>query len=403
MFFTGLPSGLGNSKFNNLLFFFYAYSLQYRIIFVKITETTKKGLNMDKTLEFLKEITDLNGIPGQEGKVKNYMAKKMEGIADEIVYDGQGGLVGFLKGNADGPVIMCDGHLDEVGFMVTGINAEGYLSVTPLGGWNPAVVSAHEVVVTTTKGELTGIVGAKPPHSGGNAMDDRRKFFEGVFIDIGATSKDEAIEMGVKIGDMVTPYQEFKVLGKDQKHLLAKAWDCRIGCAMVIDIMKNLKEQGTPNIYAGSGSVQEEVGCRGAGTTAYIASPKIGFAFDVSLANDYPGGGDKDGFEFGKGPQIHLMDSGMLGHRGLFSFVTKVADELNIPYQVTVLKAGGTDGAKISQTKFGAPTLFIGIPSRYIHSQTSMIYRDDYENGVKLMTEVIKRLDHKAVEEIWKN
>lgn len=358
---------------------------------------------MDKTLEFLKEITDINGVPGHEGKVKKYMAEKMSKYADEVCYDGQGGLVGFVKGDPNGPVIMCDGHMDEVGFMVSGIKPDGFLAITPLGGWSPAVVAAHEVVVTTKTGELHGVVGANPPHSGGNPMEDRRKFFEGAFVDIGATSKDEAMEMGVRIGDMVTPYQEFKVLGKDQKHLLAKAWDCRIGCAMVLEIMKNLHKSGTPNIYAGSGSVQEEVGCRGAQTTAYIASPKIGFAFDVSLANDYPGGGDKDGFEFGKGPQIHLMDSGMLGHRALFDFVVSVAEECKIPYQVTVLKAGGTDGARISQMKSGAPTLFIGIPSRYIHSQTSMIYRDDYENAIKLMTEVIKRLDTKTVEEIWHN
>ena len=357
---------------------------------------------MDERLQFLKDITDINGIPGQEGKVKQFMASHMEGVADEIVYDGQGGLVGFLKGDPNGPVIMCDGHLDEVGFMVTGIKPDGYISITPLGGWNPAVVCAHEVIITTSKGEVHGVVGGNPPHAGGNPMDDRRRFFESAFIDIGATSKDEALEMGVKIGDMVTPYQEFRVLGKDQKHLLAKAWDCRIGCALVIDVMKNLKKEGTPNIYAGSGSVQEEVGCRGAGTTAYIASPKIGFAFDVSLANDYPGGGDKDGFEFGKGPQIHLMDSGMLAHRGLHNFVTSVADELKIPYQVTILKAGGTDGGKISQTKMGCPTLFIGIPSRYIHSQTSMIHKDDYDNAVKLMTEVIKRLDNETVDKIWK-
>lgn len=358
---------------------------------------------MENKIAFLKEITDLNGVPGNEKEVKHYMANKFKLINRDVEYDGLGSVISKLVGDANGPVIMCSGHMDEVGFMVNTITEGGFLTVIPLGGWNPLVISAQQVTITNSKGEkFHGVVGSIPPH-GASALkiDDRNKFFEDVFIDIGCTSKEEVMSLGIKRGNMITPYTEFKVMGKDKKHLMAKAWDCRIGCAMVIEIMEKLKKEGHPNIYAAVGSTQEEVGCRGAMTSSYLVQPQIGFSFDVSLAKDFPKGGDKEGYELGKGPQIHIFDAGTIGNKALFEFVCDVAEENKIPYQITVLKGGGTDASKISTTKIGAPALSIGIPSRYIHSHTSMIHYDDYVNGIKLMTEVIKRLDSDTVKKIW--
>ncbi len=360
---------------------------------------------MDKKLKLLKEITDLNAVPGNEKEVKHYMSKKFKEINNEVSYDGMGSVISKLIGDSAGPTIMCSGHMDEVGFMINTITEGGYLTIIPLGGWNPLVVSAQQVTVTNSKGEkFHGVVGSIPPHGSSTPkIDDRNKFFEDVFIDIGCSSKEEVLSLGIKRGDMITPYTEFKVMGKDQKHLMAKAWDCRIGCAMVIDVMENLKKEGHPNIYAAVGSTQEEVGCRGAMTSSFLVEPQIGFSFDVSLAKDFPSGGDKEGYELGKGPQVHIYDAGTIGHKALFEFVCAVAEEQKIPYQVTVMKGGGTDASKISTSRIGAPSLSIGIPSRYIHSHTSMIHYDDYINGVKLMTEVIKRLDKDVVKKIWES
>lgn len=357
---------------------------------------------MQNELDFLRELTDLDGVPGNEYEVKHYMANKFEEMGVKPEYDGLGSVIGQLIGNPNGPIIMASGHMDEVGFMISKITKEGFLEIIPLGGWSPSVVSAHEVTVTTRSGKkYNGVVGSLPPHAGTVDMSDRQKFFDSAFIDVGAKSDSDVKDMGIRKGDMVTPYIKFKVLGLDQKHLLAKAFDCRIGCAMVIEVMKNLKREGHPNTFAAVGTTQEEVGCRGAGTAAYFVGPQIGFSFDVGVALDTPGCSDNDGKELEKGPQIYLYDAGTIGNTALFDFVCEVGDELKIPYQKSILKRGGTDASKISTSKIGAPSLSIGIPARYIHSHTSMIHYDDYINAVRLMTEVIKRLDKKKVQEIW--
>ena len=359
---------------------------------------------MEKELKFLEQLTSLDGVPGNEHEVKRFMTSVFEEMQIKPEYDGLGSVIGKLIGDPKGPTIMASAHMDEVGFMVSKITKEGFLKIIPLGGWSPSVVSAHEVTVTTNEGKkIIGVVGSLPPHAGTVDLSDRQKFFDSAFIDVGAKSESEVEEMGIKKGNMVTPYIKFKTLGLDKKHLLAKAFDCRIGCAMLIEVMKNLKKEGHPNIFAGVGSTQEEVGCRGAGTATYLVEPQIGFSFDVGVALDTPGCDDSDGKELGKGPQIYIYDSGTIGNKALFDFICKIGDELNIPYQESVLKRGSTDASKISTTKIGAPALSIGIPSRYIHSHTSMIHYDDYKNAIMLMTEVIKRLDSKKVQEIWEN
>lgn len=353
---------------------------------------------MDKTLKFLKEITDLNGVPGNEKQVRDYMKKQLEGVAEHITQDNLGSVIASKKGLENGPKIMVAGHMDEVGFIVTRITPEGFLKFQPLGGWWSQVMLAQQFVITTHKGNVFAVTGSKPPHM--LSADERNKTVDiaTMYLDIGVTSKEEAESLGVRPGDMVTPYLEFKALGNGD-FLLAKAWDNRIGCAVAIEVMRELKNQEHPNTYYAVGTVQEEVGCRGARTASYVINPDIGISVDVGIGNDVPGG-EKEGMELGKGPQIHLLDAGTIGHKGLREFVCKVADELEIPYQVTFLKGGGTDASQMHLAHDGAPSISVGIASRYIHSHTSMIHRKDYENTVKLIVEVIKRLDKKTVEGI---
>ncbi|WP_042354838.1 M42 family metallopeptidase [Bacillus rubiinfantis] len=355
---------------------------------------------LDETLTMLKDLTDARGIAGNEREVREVMKKYIEPLADEISYDGLGSIIAKKVGKEDGPKIMVAGHLDEVGFMITQIDDKGFLRFQTVGGWWGQVMLAQRVTIVTRKGDVTGIIGSKPPHV--LSAEARKKPVEikDMFIDIGATSREEAAEWGVRPGDMVVPYFEFTVMN-NEKMLLAKAWDNRIGCAIAIDVLKGLQGVDHPNVVYGVGAVQEEVGLRGAKTATYKIEPDLGFAVDVGIAGDTPGITEKEAMsKMGKGPQIVVYDASMVAHKGLRDFVTEVADELNIPYQFESIPGGGTDAGSIHLTHNGVPALAITVATRYIHSHAAMLHRDDFENAVKLITEVIKRLDRETVDKI---
>lgn len=357
-------------------------------------------VKLDDTLTMLKELTDAKGIPGNEREPREVMKKYISPYADEITTDGLGSLIAQKIGKGDGPKIMIAGHLDEVGFIITKIDDKGFLKFQTVGGWWSQVMLAQRVTIVTNKGEITGVIGSKPPHI--LTQEQRKKPVEikDMFIDIGARSRAEAEEWGVRPGDMVVPYFEFSVMN-NEKMLLAKAWDNRIGCAIAIDVLKRLQGTEHENIVYGVGTVQEEVGLRGARTSAQKIEPDIGFSVDVGIAGDTPGISEKEALsKLGEGPQIILYDASMVSHKGLRDFVTGVADELNIPYQFDAIAGGGTDAGSIHLSHKGAPTLAITIATRYIHSHAGILHRDDYENAVKLIVEVIKRLDRETVDRI---
>ncbi|MBD7935614.1 M42 family metallopeptidase [Cytobacillus sp. Sa5YUA1] len=352
---------------------------------------------LDETLTMLKELTDARGVPGNEREVREVVKKYIEPLADELSTDGLGSLIAKKVGQADGPKIMVAGHLDEVGFMVTSIDKKGFLRFQTVGGWWSQVMLAQRVTIVTTKGDVTGVIGSKPPHI--LPAEARKKTIEikDMFIDIGASSREEALDWGVKPGDMVVPYFEFTVMN-NEKMLLAKAWDNRIGLAIAIKVLEGLKNENHPNTVYAVGTVQEEVGLRGAKTAAHMIEPDIGIAVDVGIPGDTPGVTEKDALsKLGDGPQIILYDASMVSHKGLRDFVTDTADELNIPYQFDSVPGGGTDAGSIHLTYKGVPALSITIATRYIHSHAGILHRDDFENAVKLITAVIKRLDSDTV------
>ena len=356
---------------------------------------------MDDTLEMLKELTDANGIPGNERQSREVMKKYIAPYADSVETDGLGSLIAKKEGQADGPKIMVAGHLDEIGFMITKIDDKGFLKFQTVGGWWNQVMLAQRVTITTRKGEeITGVIGSKPPHI--LSAEARKKPVEikDMFIDIGASSREEAQEWGVTPGDMVTPYFEFTVMNND-KLLMAKAWDNRIGCAIAIDVLKALKDEDHPNIVFGVGAVQEEVGLRGAKTAAAKIQPDIGFAVDVGVAGDTPGvTSNESNSKMGDGPQILVYDASMVSHKGLRELVVDTAEESGIPYQFEAIAAGGTDAGSIHISANGVPSLAIGVATRYIHSHAGILHRDDYENAVKLVVQVIKKLDRDTVTRI---
>lgn len=346
--------------------------------------------------ELLKKLTEVNGVPGNEREVRLLIEDELKDNDLNLLRDNLGSLV-FNK-EAKGPNVYLAGHMDEVGFMVKEITKDGFIKFQTLGGWYSQVMLAQEWQITTSKGVLIGVTGSKPPHIIPAA--DRKKAVEvkDMFLDIGVSSKEEAIEAGVEIGNMITPLQEFKELA-NKNYLLAKAFDNRIGSAVVIEVLKNLENEKLNNNLFGGFTVQEEVGLRGARTTSNLVRPKIAFAIDTGLGNDVPGSVSEEQ-TLGKGPQILLFDGGLVAHRGLRKFVIDVANELNIPYQEGVINGGRTDAGEMHLAHSGAAALSICIPTRYMHSHTSIIHYEDYLNTIKLLTEVVKRLDDKTVNEI---
>jgi endoglucanase len=255
------------------------------------------------------------------------------------------------------------------------------------------------VTVHTRKGDHVGIIGSKPPH----VLDpeERKKPVKrkDMFIDVGASDKKEATEkLGVRPGDPVVPICPFERMS-NKKLLLGKAFDDRVGVALFVDVLRKLKKVKHPNTVIGVGTVQEEVGTRGAQTAAHAVEPDVCLVLDVGIASDVPGfkGEDRDKGVLGKGPQICFLDAGMIPNLKLRDFLVDLAEEEKIPYQISMLERGATDGRPIHLHGIGVPTVYIGLATRYIHSHAGIIHADDYTNAVKLMVEAVKRLDAKTV------
>ena len=353
-------------------------------------------------MEMLKEITEVPGVSGFEGEV----AKVIEKYGVEfgtIMRDNLGSIILRKEGDPNGPKVMLAGHMDEIGFIVTHITKEGYLKFLPLGGWWDQVMLAHRVNIITSNGMVPGVIGSKPPHI--LSPEDRKKMLEkkDMFIDIGAFSDSEAKEKyGIRLGDPIVPDSTFKEMANPDI-MMAKAWDNRVGCAIFLDVIKLLSKDSHPNTVYGVGTVQEEVGLRGAKTSAELVNPDIAFALEVSIAGDIPGVKEEEAQDkLGKGPSIIFLDGSMIPNGKLRSFVEEIAKDKGIPLQFSSMPGGGTDAGRIHLHGIGVPSLVIGIPSRYIHSHTSLIHKQDYINGVKLLVEVIKRLDKDTVNSFTK-
>lgn len=351
---------------------------------------------VDETLRLLQDLTDAAGVPGFEDEVRGVIRRYLEPLA-EVEVDRLGSIIGRKKGSAESPRIMLSGHMDEIGFMVTYITKEGYIKFQTLGGWWEQVMLAQRVIIKTRQGDVPGLIGSKPPHILG--PEERKKMVEkkDMFIDVGASSDEEVKAFGIRPGDPVIPDSPFATM-KNGKLIMAKAWDDRLGCAIFLEVLKRLQGVDHPNTVYGVGSVQEEVGLRGATTSSEVVDPDVGFALEVGIAGDMPGVRPEESQEkLGKGPTILLYDASMVPHRRLRDLVIETAESNGIPYQFNAMAGGGTDAGRIHVHGRGVPSLVIGVPTRYIHSHTGVINRDDYEGAVRLMVEVIKRLDQATV------
>jgi endoglucanase len=348
---------------------------------------------VDKTLLWLKKISEVPGVSGFEHRVKDLLLEKINNHVT-VSYDKLGSIIFEKEGQQPGPKIMLASHMDEIGFMVKNITKEGFIKFVTLGGWWEQVMLGQKVTLLSAKGDIPGVIGSKPPHV--LTPEDRKKVVQKreMYIDVGASSEEEAkVKFGIRPGDAIVPYSEFTVMA-NEKLLMAKAWDNRIGCAIMAEVMEQLALEKHSNTVYGVGTVQEEVGLRGATTSAGVVNPDLSFAIDTCIAGDTPGiSEDQASSKLGKGVAICIYDASMIPHTKLRDFVIEIANENQIPYQLQFTEGGGTDAGRIHVHAKGVPSLVLSIPTRYIHSHHSIIHRDDYQSAIELLMAIIKKLD----------
>ncbi|MDA8346193.1 MAG: M42 family metallopeptidase [Thermaerobacter sp.] len=352
---------------------------------------------MADTFRMITDLCEAHGPSGYEGPVRDVVRGYLDGFA-ELSTDKLGSLIARKVGDAQGPKVMLAGHLDEIGLMVTRIDEKGYVFFQTIGGWWEQVMLAQRVAIRTRRGMVTGVVGSKPPHVLG--AEERQKIVETrrMFIDVGVKNRAEAETLGIEPGDPITPICPTERMG-DPDYVVAKAWDNRYGCAVVIDVLQGLKGAAHPNVVYGVATVQEEVGLRGARTAAQSIQPDVAFSLDVGIAGDVPGVEDFEATtKLGNGPTVVLYDGSMIPNQGLRRYVHEVASQEGIPVQHDALVRGGTDGGQIHLVGGGVPTVVIGVPTRYIHSAASVFHMEDYRNAVKLVAALVRRLDRATVD-----
>lgn len=345
----------------------------------------------------LEKLSNAHGAPGDEGGVRSIIMEELKEFA-EFSHDGLGSLICMKKGTKDAPKIMVAAHMDEIAFIVRFITSDGFIKFHPLGGWWSHTVLAQRVRIKGRNGDVRGIVGAKPVHHLRNDEIKKTVDIQDMFIDIGAANQSDVITAyGVRPGDIIIPDSEFAYLN-NPRMVCGKAFDDRIGTALMIDVIKSLKERPHPNTVFGVGTAQEEVGLRGAATSAALIEPDIAVVLEGTPADDLPGvSKDEIQGRLGAGPQIRIYDPSMIADRGLLGIAFEIAEKLEIPYQTAVRTSGGTDAGRIHLQGTGVPTIVIAAPVRYAHSHVGVANLDDYDHTLKLTAALIESLDQKLL------
>ncbi|MFQ5808278.1 MAG: M42 family metallopeptidase [Armatimonadota bacterium] len=354
----------------------------------------------EATVELLRELTEANGVPGFEGNIARIVEREL-GSFTSISRDHLGSIICEKDGGAGGPKIMLAGHMDEIGFMVNIVTKEGFVKFSPLGGWWDQVLLGQRVVIETRKGPITGIIGSKPPHLLKPDERDKVQKRSDMFIDVGARDKRQATNtFGILPGDPIIPLSEFGRMANKQL-LMGKAWDDRVGVGLFVETLNRLKRRKHPNVLFGVGTAQEEVGLRGAQTSVQTIGPDLGIVLETGIAGDVPGISEEESsVKLGGGVTIYLLEGSMIPDARFRDFAIDVCKRDKIPYQVSILERGGTDGGKMHLHARGVPCLIVGVPTRHIHSHTGIIHARDFDNAVKLLLALVKRLDAKTVEKL---
>jgi len=330
-------------------------------------------------VELLRQLSEAAGIPGREEEVRSLVRTALRGHVDEMHVDRLGNLIAHKKGR--GPKVVVAGHMDEIGFLVSHVDEEtGFLRIEPVGGFDPRTLIASRVTVHTARGPLVGLIGTKPIHI--LTEEERKKEIriQDLFVDLGLPGKKVARR--VRVGDPVTLVQPFTQVGD---LVSGKALDDRVGVYVGIEALRRLGKHQADVYFVGT--VQEEVGLRGARASAFAIDPDIGVALDVTLACDTPGVSAHEQItRLGKGVAIKLKDSASISHPGLVRFLADLAEKKKIPYQMEILPRGGTDAGAIQLARQGAAVVTLSVPTRYVHSVVEAAHADDIEAAIKLLT-----------------
>ena len=336
-------------------------------------------------LELYKKLTSMYGISGHEWDVKEFVKNELKKYTDEIKEDRLGSVFGVLKGN--GPKIVFAGHMDEVGFIVYQIQADGKIKLMNIGGVTADTYVSQTMVIVINQNEtIKGIVGNVPPHLT-KGQDRKPLEVSDLLLDIGASCKEEAESWGVKIGMQVCSENDFYIT-KGGKRIISKAWDDRFGVGLAIELAKEASKMEHPNTLIFGGTVQEEVGCRGAQTAATLLEADAYFAIDVSPAGEGP----EPQCGLDRGFLIRFYDPSCIMNVKLKDYIEKLAKESGIKFQMFA-SAGGTDARSFQYSKGGALVTTLGLPARYIHTTGAIASVDDMEAVKKIALLLIKNLD----------
>ena len=330
-----------------------------------------KGEKMN--VKGLKEITEIYGPSGSEHSVAAYIQEAIKDYVDEISVDKLGNVIARKKG--DGPKLMVAGHMDQIGLMVTDVDDKGFIRLTNIGGINPFVTHGERVVF---KDGTVGVVYKEESTEAGKMKLDK------LFVDIAAKDKEEATKK-VNIGDICVYESNFL----ETEHTVSVgALDDRIGCFIMIEALKQLKTVENDCYYVFT--VQEEVGVRGAKTSAFTVNPDVGLAIDITSCGDMPGS-KRFKISLHDGVAIKVRDNSLLSHPKVNERLVETCKSEEIKYQMEVLEFGGTDAGGISLTREGVPASCLSIPTRYAHSAHETVSKEDVEAAIQLLVKVSEK------------
>jgi putative aminopeptidase FrvX len=350
----------------------------------------------DQTAQLLQLLSDAPGAPGFEEPVRKIMVERMTPLADHISYDGLGSVIA-AQGNS-GPRIMLDAHMDELGAMVRRVTPDGYVTMQMLGGWLDEALVGQRWIIFGSKGPVHAVSNLRDAHL--VASDERAKLLNTrdlIYLDLGAKNSDEVADLGIQPGDPIIPDSQFAILN-GTKNYLGKAWDDRAGCAILLDVMSRFAHNPHSNQLFYAATVQEEIGLRGAHTSAEEIKPDVAIALEAGVTRDIPGTKLDEAQEvLGAGPGIFLYNTSELPNHKFVTLVRQTAHEKSIPLQDELIVIYGDDAAEIQKSNGGVPTITIVVPTRYTHGHNGIINRADYDRTVDLVVALIQRLDAAAV------
>jgi putative aminopeptidase FrvX len=350
-----------------------------------------------KAISLLRELTEAHAVSGHEDEVRAIFVDELQECG-ELSTDRNGSV--FCETDGDGPRVLVAGHMDEVGFMVQNITVDGFIQFLAIGGWWEHVLMSQRVEILTRNGDkILGVVSSKPTHFLPEAQRKQVMTIDQMFIDVGAESRRDVMEgLGISLGDPIAPVSAFTPMGCED-HYMAKAFDNRVGMAGAIQAGQILSQSRHPNRLILCGTVQEEVGLRGAKTAANFIKPDVAIILEGPPADDTPGFSRADGQgQLGGGVQIRLFDPSAITNPRLARLALDVAREEGIPHQVTVRRSGGTDAGSFHLSNDGVPSIVLGVPARYIHSHNAIIHLNDYLHLLSLTIALVRKLDQEAVD-----